>query len=107
MYILNDIVIFGNPTENGLGARIGFEDGDIVKSCQVKRGETITTYTFNRSYNLTDLCLILREGDAINFVVNREGTDTTIGDLENTFVSSSDLFACDTTADYITRAASY
>lgn len=107
IYILNDIVIFGNPTENGLGARIGFEDGDIVKSCQIKRGETITTYTFNRSYNLTDLCLILREGDAINFVVNRAGTDTTIGNLENTFVSSSDLFACDTTADYITRAASY
>lgn len=99
--LYNDIIIATEPASNGLGARIGFEIGDIVKSATVKRGETETTYTFNRSYELTDMCLILREGDGISFVVNRNETEITIGDIESTFVQSGDLIPCDTTADYV------
>lgn len=99
--LYNDIKIAKEPTENGLGDRIGFEIGDIVKSATIKRGSTETTYTFNRSYELIDLCLILREGDGISFVVNRNGENITIGDTSSIFVKSSDLIPCDTTADYI------
>lgn len=99
--VLNDIVVSGTPTEGGLGARIGFEDGDIIKSCQVKRGTTITSYTFNRSYNLTDLCLLLREGDSISFTVVRNNQQKTIGSLGVTFVTVNDLIYCDQTSDYI------
>lgn len=95
IYILNDIVVSGTPEENSLGSRIGFADGDIIKSCQVKRGDSVTTYTFNRSYNLTDLCLILREGDSISFVVNRDSSDITLGSLESTFILSRDVYDCD------------
>lgn len=99
--LYNDIVIATEPTLNRLGDRIGFEIGDIVKSATIKRGASETTYTFNRSYELTDLCLILREGDGISFVVNRNGTNITIGNIESTFVQASDLIPCDTTADYV------
>ena len=99
--LYNDIVIATEPTANGLGARIGFKIGDIVKSATIKRGTTEKTYTFNRSYELTDLCLILREGDAISFKVSRNGQEITIGNLESTFIQSSDIVNCDTSADYI------
>ena len=99
--LYNDIIIATEPTANGLGARIGFEIDDIVKSATIKRGTTETTYTFNRSYELTDLCLILREGDAISFNVIRNGQEITIGNLESTFIQSADLVDCDTPADYV------
>ena len=99
--LYTDIVIKTEPTANGLGARIGFEIDDIVKSATIKRGTTETTYTFNRLYELTDLCLILREGDAISFKVSRNGQEITIGNLESTFIQSSDIVNCDTSADYI------
>lgn len=97
----NDIVVASDPTENSLGSRLGLKNGDIIKSASIKRGETVTTYTFNRSYELTDLCLILRENDAISFVVNRDGEEISLGNLESTFIKLSDLIYCDTTSDYV------
>jgi len=101
--LYNDIVIYEDPTENGLGDRIGFKKDDIIKSATVKRGSTETTYTFNRSYELTDLCLLLRENDTICFNVIRNGQNITIGNLETSVILSSDLVRCDTTADYINK----
>ncbi len=99
--LYNDIVVASDPTENGLGDRIGFEKDDIIKSAIVKRGSTETKYTFNRSYELTDLCLILRENDTISFKVIRNGQEITIGSNETTIITQSDLVRCDTTADYV------
>lgn len=99
--LYNDIIVATEPTESGLGDRIGFKIGDIIKSATVKRGLTETTYTFNRSYELTDLCLILRQNDSICFNVIRNNQEITIGSLENTIILSTDLVRCDTTADYI------
>lgn len=99
--LYNDIIVDSISNESSLASRIGFEINDIIKSATVKRGSTETTYTFNRSFDLLNLCLTLRAGDSINFVVNRNGTDITIGSLENTIITNSDLILCDTTADYV------
>ena len=99
--LYNDIVIADAPTQNGLGDKIGFKKDDIIKSATIKRGSSETKYTFNRSYELTDLCLILRENDTICFEVVRNGQKITIGNLESTIITEQDLVKCDTTADYI------
>jgi len=99
--LYNDIIIAEAPTANGLGDRIGFKKDDIVKSAIVKRGSSETTYTFKRSYELTDLCLILRENDSICFNVVRNGQNLTIGGLDTTIITAADLVRCDTAADYI------
>lgn len=101
--LYNDIVIHEDPTENGLGARIGFKKDDIIKSAIVKRGSDQTTYTFNRSHELTDLCLLLRENDTICFNIVRNGQNITIGNLETTVILASDLARCDTTDDYLNK----
>jgi S1-C subfamily serine protease len=98
--LYNDILIAEEPVENGLGDRIGFNKNDIVLSATVKRGTKENTYTFNRSHELTDLCLILREGDSLTFKVKRNNEIITIGN-DGTIVTSADLIRCDTTADYI------
>ena len=98
--LYNDIVVAEEPAEDGLGNRIGFKQNDIILSATLKRGTSETTYTFNRSYELTDLCLILREGDSITFKVIRNGNTITIGN-DATTILSTDLIRCDTTADYI------
>ena len=98
--LYNDIVVAEDPVENGLGDRIGFKQNDIVLSATVKRGASENTYIFNRSYELTDLCLILREGDTITFKVLRSGQTITIGN-GGTEILNTDLVRCDTTADYI------
>ena len=101
--LYNDIVIYEDATENGLGDRIGFKKDDIIKSATVKRGSNQTTYTFNRSHELTDLCLLLRENDTICFSIVRNGQNITIGNLETTVILNSDLVRCDTTDDYLSK----
>jgi len=101
--LYNDIVIYEDPTQNGLGDRIGLKKDDIIKSATIKRGSTQTTYTFNRSYELTDLCLVLRENDTICFNIVRNGQNITTGNLETTVILASDLVRCDTTADYVNK----
>lgn len=99
--LYNDIIVASNPAEHTLGYRIGFKIGDIIKSATIKRGASETTYTFNRSYEITDLCIILRENDTISFKVIRNGQEIKIGNNESTIILQSDLVRCDTTADYV------
>ena len=72
----------------------------MFKSVKIKRNSTITTYELKHAHEFADLTLSLRAGDGISVVVDRNGTDVTLGDCEKNIIKSTNLVECDKT-DYI------
>lgn len=85
---------------DSLAEGLGFKAGDLFKSVKIKRNSTITTYELKHAHEFADLTLYLRAGDGISVVVDRNGTDVTLGDCEKNIIKSTNLVECDKT-DYI------
>lgn len=86
--------------ENSLASSLGFQKGDLLKSATIKHNSTVTTYTFKQAHEFPDLTLLLQAGDGISIVVERNGTDVTLGDYQNFTIKTENLVECDKT-DYI------
>ena len=103
IYLYNDCVIAAAPTANGIGSKLGFKAGDIIKSISVKHNGTVNTITFTQSHLIPESLLTIRAGDTISFVVSRNGNDVTLGNLETFVINSSYFVECDDTS-YIKQA---